>query len=245
MRRRLDQALVARGLVPSRARGRDLVRRGAVRVNGRPAAKAGVLVTDDSAIEVTGSGAAPVSRGAEKLTAALDHFGFDVALRVALDVGAGTGGFTEVLLARGAARVYAVDVGSGQLHPRLRADPRVFSLEGIDARTLGPAFVPEPAGAIVADVSFISLTKALPAALALAAPGCWLAALVKPQFEAGRAAVGKGGLVRDAAHHVRAVAAVRDWLGTQPQWRVLDVIPSPIAGKSGNREFLLGAVRGG
>ncbi|MGH6816472.1 MAG: TlyA family RNA methyltransferase [Hyphomicrobiaceae bacterium] len=243
MRQRLDKALVARGLVPSRARGRDLVRRGLVCVDGRPADKAGLPVSPRSLIDVIGEGAASVSRGSEKLRAALDYFGFDAAGRVALDVGAGTGGFTEVLLARGAVRVYAVDVGSGQLHTRLAGDPRVVALESVDARTLGRATIPETIDALVADVGFISLTKALPAALALTAPGCWLAALVKPQFEAGRAAVGKGGVVRDAAEHVRAVAVVRTWLETQTHWRVLGAIPSPIAGKSGNREFLLGAVK--
>jgi 23S rRNA (cytidine1920-2'-O)/16S rRNA (cytidine1409-2'-O)-methyltransferase len=162
---------------------------------------------------------------------------------VALDIGASTGGFTEVLLARGAARVYAVDVGHGQLHPRLAGDARVVSLERRDARSLDSSLIPEPAGAVVADVSFISLTKALPAPLALTHPGSWLVALIKPQFEAGPAAVGKRGIVRDPAARARAVELVRGWVARQPGWRVLDVIPSPIAGGSGNEEFLLGAVR--
>ena len=178
-----------------------------------------------------------------KLIAALDHFRFPVAGIVALDVGASTGGFTQALLARGAARVYAVDVGHGQLHARLAGDARVVSLEGRDARQLDRALVPEPVGAIVADVSFISLAKALPVPLTLAGAGAWLVALIKPQFEAGRAAVGKGGIVRDPEARQRAVAAVRDWVAAQPGWRVLDVIASPIAGGSGNEEFLLGAVR--
>ncbi len=186
-----------------------------------------------------------VSRGALKLMAALEHFRFSALGVVALDVGASTGGFTQVLLERGAARVFAVDVGHGQLHARLAEDPRVVSLERCDARSLDRTRIPEPVGAIVADVSFISLTKALPAALALAAEPAWLVALVKPQFEAGRAAVGRGGIVRDAAARARAVALVQDWVAAQAGWQVAGVIPSPIAGGSGNEEFLLGAVRGG
>ena len=150
-----------------------------------------------------------------------------------------------MLLERGAARVFAVDVGHGQLHARLAEDPRVVSLERCDARSLDRTRIPEPVGAIVADVSFISLTKALPAALALAAEPAWLVALVKPQFEAGRAAVGRGGIVRDAAARARAIALVQDWVAAQAGWQVAGVIPSPIAGGSGNEEFLLGAVRGG
>ena len=159
---------------------------------------------------------------------------------MALDIGASTGGFTEVLLAEGAAKVYAVDVGRGQLHERLRADPRVVSLEATDARNLDAALIPEPVGTIVADVSFISLTQALPAALKRAAPGAWLVALVKPQFEAGREAVGKGGIVRKAEDRERAVVRVRDFLEGEG-WIVLGVIPSPIEGGSGNVEFLIGA----
>jgi len=186
-----------------------------------------------------------LSRGAPKLIAALDHFGYSANDLVALDIGASTGGFTQVLLDRGAARVYAVDVGHGQLHAQLAADPRVVSLEDCDARRLGPTLVPEAVGALVADVSFISLTKALPAPLTLTRAGAWLVALIKPQFEAGRAAVGKRGIVRDPAARQRAVDLVRDWIAEQPNWRVLDVIASPILGGSGNQEFLLGAQRGG
>ena len=160
-----------------------------------------------------------VSRGALKLMAALEHFRFSALGVVALDVGASTGGFTQVLLERGAARVYAVDVGHGQLHARLAEDPRVVSLERCDARSLDRTRIPEPVGAIVADVSFISLTKALPAALALAAEPAWLVALIKPQFEAGRAAVGRGGIVRDAAARARAVALVQDWVAAQAGWQ--------------------------
>lgn len=239
---RLDRALVERGLVPSRARAHDLIRRGLVEVAGKVELKPGAGVAAGEAIGVSASD--HVSRGAEKLIAALDHFGFPAKRVIALDVGASTGGFTQVLLERGAARVYAADVGRGQLHVRLAADARVVSLEGVDARRLDRDLVPEEAGAIVADVSFISLTKALPAALALAAAKAWLVVLIKPQFEAGRAAVGKGGIVRDAADRARAVSLVRDWVAGQDGWRVCGVIPSPITGGSGNEEFLLGAVRG-
>lgn len=244
MGERLDMAMLKRGLVPTRSRARDLIQRGAVSVEGTVVAKPGTLVAEDAAIALSES-SHYVSRGGLKLAAALDAFGLDPAGRVALDVGASTGGFTEVLLARGAARVYAVDVGHGQLHPRLAADPRVTSLEGFDARALSPREVPEPVGAIVADVSFISLEKALPAALALAAPGAWLVALVKPQFEAGRDAVGKGGIVRDA--HVRAAQAdkVAAWIGGRAGWHVVGIIASPIEGGSGNQELLLGARRDG
>ncbi len=242
---RLDIRMVEQGLAPSRSRARDLIRRGLVQVAGVSETRPAAPVPAGAAIVVRDGGAQSASRGAIKLQAALDRFGFPVAGVTALDVGASTGGFTEVLLARGAARVYAVDVGRGQLHARIVAEPRVVSLEGCDARQLDRALIPEPIGAIVADVSFISLTKALPVPLTLAAPGAWLVALIKPQFEAGRSAVGKGGVVRDAADRLRAVDLVRDWLTTQAGWRVRDVIPSPIAGGSGNVEFLLGAARDG
>jgi len=231
---------VAEGLVPSRARAADLVRRGCVTVEGATVLKPGALVADDAAIVLAAGAGDRVSRGALKLEAALHDFGFDPVGRVALDVGASTGGFTEVLLAEGVAKVYAVDVGRGQLHESLRADPRVVSLEATDARALDAALIPEPVGVIVADVSFISLTQALPAALKRAAPGAWLVALVKPQFEAGREAVGRGGIVRKAEDRERAVVRVCDFLETQG-WTVLGVIPSPIEGGSGNAEFLIGA----
>jgi 23S rRNA (cytidine1920-2'-O)/16S rRNA (cytidine1409-2'-O)-methyltransferase len=242
---RLDICLVERGLVRSRAQAQDLICRGLVEIAGAIETRPGARVAADAAISLSGAAAAHVSRGASKLIAALDHFGFSVEGIVALDIGASTGGFTEVLLERGAARVYAVDVGHDQLNARLAANPRVVSLENCDARRLDLALVPEPVGALVADVSFISLTKALPAPLALTRPGAWLVALIKPQFEAGRAAVGKGGIVRDPAARQRAVALVRDWIAAQPGWCVLDVMASPIAGGSGNEEFLLGAMRGG
>jgi 23S rRNA (cytidine1920-2'-O)/16S rRNA (cytidine1409-2'-O)-methyltransferase len=230
-------------MVPSRARAQDLIRRGLVDIGGVVAQRPSAGVAADAAIGLSDAAGDHVSRAAVKLIAALDRFRFPVTGVVALDVGASTGGFTQALLDRGAARVYAVDVGHDQLHARLAADPRVASLENCDARRLDRTLVSEPIGALVADVSFISLTKALPVPLTLTRPGAWLVALIKPQFEAGRTAIGKGGIVRDPAARQRAVELVRDWVAAQPGWRVLDVIPSPIAGGSGNEEFLLGAVR--
>jgi len=244
-RRRLDLVLVERGLAGSRARAQDLIRRGLVTVAGTVETKAGATVMPGADVQVTAGADHHVSRGALKLTAALNHFQFLVPGVVALDVGASTGGFTQVLLERGAARVYAVDVGHGQLHARLAQDPRVVSFERCDARSLDRTRIADPVGAIVADISFISLTKALPAALALAAERAWLVALIKPQFEAGRAAVGRGGIVRDAEDRARAVAEVRDWVASLAGWHVAGVIASPIAGGSGNQEFLLGATRDG
>jgi 23S rRNA (cytidine1920-2'-O)/16S rRNA (cytidine1409-2'-O)-methyltransferase len=240
---RLDLALVQRGLVSSRARARDLIKRGLVEVAGKVQTKPALIVGQDEAIDLPAGGGEHVSRGAAKLSAALDHFGFDPAGVVALDIGASTGGFTDILLSRGAARVYAVDVGHHQLHARLASHARIVSLEGCDARRLDRTLIPEPVGAIVADVSFISLTKALPAALALARDGAWMVALVKPQFEAGRQAVGKDGIVRDPAARDKAVEKVCDWLAAQPHWRVFGIIPSPLPGGDGNQEFLLGAIR--
>ena len=242
---RLDQALVARGLAPTRSQARDLVVRGCVTVDGRIAHKAGAEVSPTTRIEVAAGAQPYVSRSGLKLAAALQAFELSPAGLVALDIGASTGGFTQALLEAGAHRVHAVDVGSAQLHASLRADPRVVNLEGRDARTLDRAMIPEPVAAIVADVSFISLTLALPAALALAAPGAWLIALVKPQFEAGRAHVGKGGVVRDETARGAAVDKVRGWLVSQPGWRIIGAIPSPIEGGAGNIEYLIGARRDG
>jgi 23S rRNA (cytidine1920-2'-O)/16S rRNA (cytidine1409-2'-O)-methyltransferase len=235
--------LVEAGLAPSRARAADLVRRGCVTVAGAPALKPGALVADAAVIAVAQGAGDYVSRGGLKLEAALDAFGVSPEGCVALDVGASTGGFTEVLLGRGAAKVYAVDVGRGQLHQSLRADPRVVSLEATDARDLVAALVPEGVTAIVADVSFISLTLALPAALRLAAPGAWLVALVKPQFEAGRPAVGKGGIVRKPTERKKAVEKIRDFI-EEAGWTIIGEIDSPILGGSGNVEFLIGARHG-
>lgn len=240
---RLDQALVERGLVATRSRARDLIRRGEVTVDGAVAMKPAAAVSPGSTIALSPGAGDYVSRGALKLAAALDCFALSPAGRICLDVGASTGGFTETLLRRGAARVHAVDVGTGQLDAALAADARVAALEQTDVRHLDRSVIPDPVAAVVADVSFMSLTLALPAALALTAPGAWLVALVKPQFEAGRAAVGKGGIVRDAAAHAAAVEKVRAWIAAQPGWRPLGVLPSPVTGGSGNAEFLIAAVR--
>jgi len=242
---RLDQELVTRGLVVSRARAADLVRRGEVSVDGATALKPAMPVSAATTIVLAPGAGAYVSRGALKLRPALAHFGFDAAGRVCLDVGASTGGFTEILLEAGARRVYAVDNGRGQLHPTLAADARVVSLEATDARTLDRGLIPEPMTAIVADVSFISLRKALPAALCLAAAGCWLIALVKPQFEAEPGIVRKDGTIVDPEMHASIVAHVESWLAAQPGWRVAGLMPSPVKGGDGNTEFLMGAVHGG
>ena len=242
---RLDLALVERGLAPTRSRARDLIRLGLVRVGDDVCTKAGTEVGDTVALTLDATAARAVSRGGQKLIAALTAFEFDPDGRVALDVGASTGGFTQVLLDRGARKVYAADVGHGQLHASLKADPRVVSLEGLDARRLTHATVPEPVGAITADVSFISLIKALGPSLELAAPGAFLVALVKPQFEVGPERVGKGGIVRDAEAHRSALESVTAWLAAQPDWRVAGAIPSPIKGGSGNVEFLIGALHDG
>ena len=241
---RLDLALVTRGFVTSRARARDLIKRGLVLVDGVAVTKAGAPVPANANLEIIGDNARYVSRAAFKLVAALNAFGFDPSGRVALDVGASTGGFCQVLLERGAAQVYAVDVGRGQLHDSLAADARIISLEQRDARSLGPADVPEPVGAITIDLSFISLRLVLPHVMTFAAPGAWLVALVKPQFEVGRAHVGKGGIVTEAAARDRAVCAIRDLVEAQPGWRTRDPVPSPLTGQSGNQEYLLGVEYG-
>ncbi|MBK0401271.1 TlyA family RNA methyltransferase [Limibaculum sp. M0105] len=235
---RLDQHIVDLGLASSRARAQALIAAGAVTIDGRPAAKPAQKVPAGAQVEVAGDPLPWVSRAALKLLHALDHFGL-VPHGDALDVGASTGGFTEVLLARGAARVFAVDVGHGQLHPRLASDPRVVNLEGVNARAIPAGAVP-PVDWIVSDVAFISLKKALPGALALAKPGAVLVALIKPQFEAGREAVGKGGIVRDPAVHEAVRARISDWLAAQG-WQVTGEAESPITGADGNREFLIAA----
>jgi 23S rRNA (cytidine1920-2'-O)/16S rRNA (cytidine1409-2'-O)-methyltransferase len=240
-RRRVDTLLVERGFFESRARAQAAIASGLVSAGGRTVRKGADLVDANAAIEAS----APhpwVSRGGIKLAAALDGFGLDPRGLVCLDVGASTGGFTDVLLARGARRVYAVDVGRGQLHPRIAADPRVVSLEGVDARALDEAAMPEPADLLVADVSFISLKLVLPAAVRRLAARAALAALIKPQFEAGRKHLKKG-IVRDAA--VRE--AVRDDLHAFVAglgFEVAGVVPSPVAGGDGNVEYLIGARRG-
>ncbi|WP_414695403.1 TlyA family RNA methyltransferase [Phenylobacterium sp.] len=228
-----------RGFFESRAKARAAIEAGGVTADGAPVAKASQEVDEAAELTVPDSHQW-VGRGALKLLHALDTWPIAVEGRVVLDVGASTGGFTEVVLSRGAARVYAVDVGRGQLHPRLAADPRVVSLEGLDARSLTAAHMPEPPGLVVTDVSFIGLAKALPAALALAPPDADLVALVKPQFEVGPERVGKGGLVKDDAARADAVAGVRTFL-EGAGWAVQAVVESPVTGGDGNVEFLLWA----
>lgn len=238
---RLDLLLVEKGLAESRARARALIEAGFVYAGDRKLAKPSLDLDPDTAIELRGEDNPWASRAGLKLAWALDFFAIDPAGRVCLDVGASTGGFTDVLLARGAARVHAVDVGHGQMVERLRRDPRVRLLERTNARDLDAATIPEPPELIVADVSFISLRLALPAALALAKPGALLVALVKPQFEVGRAHVGKGGIVRDEAARRTAVEGIARWLENEAGWKPCGIAESPVLGGDGNVEFLLAA----
>jgi 23S rRNA (cytidine1920-2'-O)/16S rRNA (cytidine1409-2'-O)-methyltransferase len=239
MNPRLDQALVAAGLAPSRARAQALIAAGVVLVDGAPAGRAAARVAPGARLALAGDPLPYVSRGALKLLHALDVFGLSPAGAVALDLGASTGGFTDVLLARGAREVWAVDVGRGQLAPRLAADPRVRALEGVNARDLRPGAVAAP-DFVTADLAFVGLAKALGPALGLARPGAALVALVKPQFEVGPERVGKGGIVRDPAARAAAVAGVRDFLAAAG-WRAIGETDSPIPGGDGNRETLLAA----
>ena len=243
-RLRLDQLLVEQGLFPSRSRARDAITRGAVSVCGQVETRPGRVVPRAERLEIDDPASAYVARSALKLIAALDRFGLDPAGRICLDIGASTGGFTQVLLERGAARVVALDVGHGQLHPSLRDDPRVAVMEGVNARSLTLADLGDaPPDFVVADVSFISLRLALPPALSLAAPGAHGAFLVKPQFEAGREAIGKGGLLRDPEQGKAIAEELSSWLGAQPGWRSLGWIASPIEGGDGNREYLMAGAR--
>jgi 23S rRNA (cytidine1920-2'-O)/16S rRNA (cytidine1409-2'-O)-methyltransferase len=241
---RLDQLLVERGLAETRAKARALIMAGEVYSGTRRLDKPGVMLAADAPLEIKGQPQPWVSRGGVKLAHALEFFGVDPSGCVALDIGASTGGFTDVLLQRGAARVYAVDVGRGQLAWKLRREPRVIVLERTNARNLTRALVPEPIDLITCDVSFIGLEKALPAALALAAPRACLVALVKPQFEAGKGRVGKGGVVRDPALHDEVCERIAAWLAAQPGWRVRGLTESPILGPKGNKEFLIAGRRG-
>lgn len=239
---RLDEVLVARGLFASRSRASDAVKRGTVRVDNMVVTKAGQLVGPDHALTVDDPAQSYVSRAALKLIAGLDHFAIDPSGKTVLDLGASTGGFTQVVLERGAARVFAVDVGHGQLHPSLAVDPRVVSIENKNARELSAVDLGDVAiDLIVCDVSFISLTLALPPALDLAAPRAKGVLLVKPQFEAGREAIGKGGLLKDPEEGPRTAERLRAWLDAQAGWRALGLTPSPIEGGDGNKEWLLGA----
>ncbi|MGQ5701308.1 TlyA family RNA methyltransferase [Sandaracinobacteroides sp. A072] len=243
-RQRADQMLVERGLAESRSRAQALIMAGLVYAGERKLAKAGEMLAPDAPIEVRGRDHPWVSRGGLKLAHGLEHFGLDVTGAVALDIGSSTGGFTDVLLANGALRVHAVDVGTNQLAWKLRQDPRVVVLEQTNARALTSAHIPEAVDIIVCDASFISLAKVLEAALGFAKPGAHLVVLVKPQFEAGRQEVGKGGVVRDPAVHTRVCEEAAAWV-TGRGWRVLGITPSPITGPEGNVEFLLAAQKQG
>jgi len=240
-RERLDQLLVQRGLAESRAKAQALILAGLVWSGERRLDKPGQSLAPDAPVEVRGKPHPWVSRGGVKLAHGLAHFRIDPHGRIGLDLGASTGGFTDVLLQGGAAKVYAVDVGHGQLDWRLRNDPRVVVLERTNARHLSRVEVPEPVALIVCDASFIGLETVLPAALALAAPEAHLLALIKPQFEVGPERVGKGGVVRDPALHGEVCARIAAWLERQPGWSVLGVTESPLTGPEGNKEFLIGA----
>jgi 23S rRNA (cytidine1920-2'-O)/16S rRNA (cytidine1409-2'-O)-methyltransferase len=241
---RADQLLLSRGLAESRTRAQALIMAGTVFSGERKLAKAGEMLAEDAALEVRGKDHPWVSRGGIKLDHGLTHFGFDVSGAVALDVGSSTGGFTDVLLTGGAAKVYAVDVGTNQLAWKLRQDPRVVVHEQTNARALTAEKISEPIDIVVCDASFIGLAKVLEVPLTFARAGAMLVALIKPQFEAGHAEVGKGGVVRDPAVHERVCTEAKGWIETL-NWTVLGVTPSPITGPEGNVEFLMGARKNG
>ena len=243
MRLRADQLLVERGLVESRARAQALILAGKVFSGERRIAKAGDALAPDTALEVRGQDHPWVSRGGLKLDHALTHFNLSPQGRICLDVGASTGGFTDVLLAHGATKVHAVDVGHGQLAWKLRSDPRVVVHEKTNARYLTSEIIGDPIDALVCDASFIGLATLLPAPLALCTPNAWAVALIKPQFEAGPASVGRKGVVRDPAVHLAVCERVNAWWSALPGWHVLGITESPITGPEGNREFLIAAER--
>ena len=240
---RADQLLVAQGLAESRTRAQALILAGLVYAGDRRVDKAGQVLPDDTALTVKGRDHPWVSRGGVKLAHGLDHFGWDVTGATAIDVGSSTGGFTDVLLTRGATHVFAVDSGTNQLAWKLREDARVTVLEQTNARYLTDDQIPVPVDIIVCDASFIGLAKVLARPLEFAAPVAKLIALIKPQFEAGQGEVGKGGVVRDPAIHARVCAEVSDWIASLPGWQVTGITTSPITGPEGNVEFLIGAVR--
>jgi 23S rRNA (cytidine1920-2'-O)/16S rRNA (cytidine1409-2'-O)-methyltransferase len=242
-KQRADQLLVDRGLVESRAKAQALILAGLVFSAERKIEKAGQGLAPDAPLEVRGKEHPWVSRGGMKLAHALEHFGWDVAGAVALDVGSSTGGFTDVLLQKGAAKVFAIDVGTNQLAWKLRQDPRVVVHEQTNARYIGSETVTEPVDIIVCDASFISLSKVLDKAIEFAKPGGRMVALVKPQFEAERDEIGKGGIVRDPAVHQRVCRAAAEWVQSRG-WTVEGVVESPITGPEGNVEFLLAARKG-
>jgi 23S rRNA (cytidine1920-2'-O)/16S rRNA (cytidine1409-2'-O)-methyltransferase len=242
-KQRADQLLVDRALAESRTRAQALILAGLVFSGDRRIDKPGQSLPNDAPLDVRGRDHPWVSRGGVKLAHGLDHFGWDVTGAVAIDVGSSTGGFTDVLLSRGAARVYAVDSGTNQLAWKLRQDPRVIVLEQLSARLLTAGHIPEPADLIVCDASFIGLAKVLEVPQTFAGPDARLLALIKPQFEAARDEVGKGGVVRDPAVHARVCDEVAEWVADRG-WRVCGVIRSPITGPEGNVEFLIAAERG-
>ena len=238
-KQRLDQWLLQRGLAPTRSKARDLIKEGFVKVDGETITKPGSLWVPGVVITVAEDAPDHVARSAAKLERALELFTLDVKGRTALDIGASTGGFTEVLLERGAAHVIAVDVGHDQLHQRLACDARVTSLEGRDARSLTADDMPELPSIITADLSFISLIKAIEPALSLMQPGSWGVMLIKPQFELTRKELNKKGVVKEEAKRQQAIQTVINWFAAQPTWHVLGHAPSPIKGHAGNKEELL------
>jgi 23S rRNA (cytidine1920-2'-O)/16S rRNA (cytidine1409-2'-O)-methyltransferase len=237
---RADVFLVEQGYAKSRSEAQAAIKAGLVRADGAVLSKPSQMIAAGAAIAYE-KPHPYVSRGGVKLAAALDHFDLSPEDRICLDLGASTGGFTQVLLQRGAARVYALDVGHGQMDRSLMQDPRVSAQDGVNARDLTSADLPRPVTAITADLSFISLKLALPPALALAEADAWAVALVKPQFEVGRQAIGKGGIVRDDAARLAALSGIEEFVAAQSGWRVLGHIESPIAGGDGNIEYLLAA----
>lgn len=242
-KQRVDMMLVARGLVESRTKAQALIMAGLVYAGTARVSKAGDLLPEDVMLSVKGQEHPWVSRGGIKLSHGLAHFELNPQGRIGLDVGASTGGFTDVLLTEGAEKVYAVDVGHGQLAWKLRSDPRVVVLEKTNARHLSASIIPEPITALVCDASFIGLQTVLPAGLGLCVPGAFAVALIKPQFEAGADKVGKGGVVRDPDVHKEVCERIESWFASLSEWEVLGITPSPIKGPEGNVEFLIGAIR--
>lgn len=239
-KQRADTLLFARGLARSRERARDMIADGAVLVDGLPIVKPSKLLPTDCDVELTSIGNPWVSRAGLKLAGGLKAFPMvDVAGRYAIDIGASTGGFTDVLLAQNVGHVLAIDVGSKQLAEKIATNPRVTVMDATNARHLAANMLPKPVELIVCDASFISLKKLLPAAMNLAAAGAYVVALIKPQFEVGKGMVGKGGIVRDTKLHDAVIADIEDWLITEMKWKHLGTAPSPIYGNHGNREFLI------
>jgi 23S rRNA (cytidine1920-2'-O)/16S rRNA (cytidine1409-2'-O)-methyltransferase len=243
LKKRIDQILVERGLAKSRSKAQAYIIAGIVYAGTKQVDKASTPFDDDVHIEVRGEDHPYVSRGGLKLAAALEHFSINPAGFICLDVGASTGGFTDVLLRGGAQKIYAVDVGQNQLAQSLRDDARVVVVEKTNARILDKTLIPDAPDMVVCDASFISLKTVLPAALNLAKENAWLVALIKPQFEVGKDRVGKGGIVRDVLMHAEVCADIRNWLNTDMKWAVLGLIDSPITGGEGNKEFLVVARR--